>query len=106
LIVSLFEVERFIFELKHDERLQAGLRDHEASVLDGFELSTTESSVLTSGAVEALYQMGVHPLLIAPYSRYAGILPAEYHHRLAALEGSRAFSSERRFTKSGDQKNG
>jgi hypothetical protein len=104
--VSLFEVERFIFELKHDEKLQAGLRDKDEGVLDGFELSTTESSVLKSGAVEALYQMGVHPLLIAPYSRYAGILPTEYHHRLAALEGSRTFSSGRRFAKFGDQKNG
>jgi hypothetical protein len=104
--VSLFEVERFIFELKQDETLQAGLRDKDGCVFDGFALSAAESSALKDGAVEALYQMGVHPLLIAPYSRYAGILPAEYHRRLATLEGSRVFSSGRRFAQSGDQKNG
>lgn len=100
--MSLFEVERFIFELKHDEKLQTGLRDKDERVLDGFILESFERNALTGGAIEDLYRMGVHPLLIAPYSRYAGITPADYHHRLAALEGSRVFSSARRFTKVGE----
>jgi hypothetical protein len=100
--LSLFDVERFIFELKHDERLQAALMANDDSVLEGFDLKPAESAALKTGAVEALYRMGVHPLLIAPYSRYAGIAPADYHRRLAALEGSRTFSSGRRFARSGE----
>ena len=100
--MSLFEVERFIFELKHDEQLQAALRDRSEHLFAPFELSATERTALESGSVEELYRMGVHPLLIAPYSRYAGIAPADYHHRLAALEGCRMFSSTRRFTSPGE----
>ncbi|WP_456856495.1 hypothetical protein [Bradyrhizobium sp. USDA 4501] len=95
-------MERFIFELKHDERLQAALRDKDEHLFDGFDVSSPERKALEGGAVEELYRMGVHPLLIAPYSRYAGISPVDYHHRLAALEGSRVFSSARRFTNSGE----
>ncbi len=100
--MSLFEVERFIFELKHDEKLQSGLRDKDERTLDPFDLQIPERHALMSGAVEDLYRLGVHPLLIAPYSRYAGIAPADYHRRLAALEGTRVFSSARRFTKGGE----
>lgn len=39
--------------------------------------------------------MGVHPLLLAPYSRMAGLSRSDYQHALA-LKGARRFSSDYR----------
>lgn len=100
--MSLFEVERFIFQLKQDPALQAGLHDGDGRLLDDFALSGRESAALRDGAIETLYAMGVHPLLLAPYSRYVGIGAADYHRRLAVLAGSRVFSSARRFATPGE----
>lgn len=99
--MSLFQVERFIFQLKHDEKLQTRLRDRDPDLFEGFDVTAQEQAALRDGEVEALYAMGVHPLLLAPFSRYAGIKPADYHRRLSSLEGSRDFSSGRQFVKAG-----
>lgn len=108
--MASFEVERFVFELKKDETLQQGLKARSPSTFDGFTLRDEERKALRDGDIESLYRMGVHPLLLAPYSRYAGITSPDYHQRLDALKGVQKFSSERRFAqetvKSGGNANG
>jgi len=104
--VAGFEVERFIFELKKDEALQAALKERAAGTFEGFDLEPDELAALRDGDVETLYRMGVHPLLLAPYSRYAGIAPPDYHKRLDVLKGVQKFNSERRFAKPGESNHG
>lgn len=101
-----FEVERFIFELKKDEVLQQALKARSPSTFDGFTLRDEERNALRDGDIESLYRMGVHPLLLAPYSRYVGIASPDYHQRLDALKGVQTFNSERRFVKATNKSGG
>lgn len=99
--MSTFEIERFIFSLKKDEKLQIGLSKRDAAIFQAFDVSGEEIALIQAGDIKGLYRAGVHPLLLAPYARYMGIKPTEYHSELAALEGERGQKSTRRFPAQG-----
>lgn len=91
--MSLHGVESFMYRLKNDPEIQARFKERAADAFAGFDLTDEELRALREGDVVALYQLGVHPLLLVPYSRYAGIPRPQYLARLASLRGSRVFKS-------------
>jgi hypothetical protein len=91
--MSLYGVQHFIFRLKQDPALQKGLNDKTASTFDGFPIDEDERQALLAGDVVDLFRRGVHPLLLAPYSRFVGISPAEYKKLLAPVKGARILRS-------------
>jgi len=91
--MSLYGVQSFMFRLKRDPALQNGLTQKDERTFEGFPLEAAERAALLSGDIEELYRMGVHPLLLAPYSRYVGISPAAYKQVLAPLKGMRQLKS-------------
>ena len=52
-----------------------------------------EITALASGDLAALYTMGVHPLLLAPYSRFMAIPRPKYQSALDPLRGLRVLRS-------------
>ena len=91
--MSLSSLQCLIFDLKHDEERAAMLRTNPEQVLAAADLTEEERKAMASGDVAALYRMGVHPLLIRPYSRMVGVPLADYQKVLDPLKGSRTFSS-------------
>ncbi len=91
--MSLLGIETFMYRLKNDPAVQIAFAKRSAVAYRGFELTPEEISTLQAGDVVALYRRGVHPLLLAPYSRYAGIPRLKYQGLLAPLKGLRQLSS-------------
>jgi hypothetical protein len=82
-----------MFRLKNDEQLQSQFEAARTEAFAGFLLSDEEKRALLEGDLETLYRIGVHPLLLAPFSRYAKIPRPTYRVRLATLKGTRRFIS-------------
>jgi len=91
--MSLFETQKFIYNLKKDKSLQQSFRSEPDRALTDFALSALERDALKTGDLAALYRLGVHPLLIAPYSRFMGIPRPEYQEQLNPLRGLRRMKS-------------
>jgi hypothetical protein len=91
--MSLYAAEKFIFLLKKDAALQEQFRADPAAALAAFELSPKEADALKGGDLPALYAMGLHPLLLAPYARFMKIHRPEYVAKLDPLRGTRKFRS-------------
>jgi len=91
--MSLLGIHSFIFRLKSDPAIQRAFEQRLAAVFENFDLAPNETEALLNGDVVTLYRLGVHPLLLAPYSRYAGVPRPKYKSALAPLKGLRRFCS-------------
>ena len=91
--MSLHGLHSFMYRLKNDARIQEQFKQRSSDAFAGFELTDEETRALRDGDVFSLYRMGAHPLLLVPYSRYAGIPRPEYVAKLAPLRGQRVLKS-------------
>jgi hypothetical protein len=91
--MSLHGLHSFMYRLKNDAALQQHFKERADAAFTEFELDEPEIRALREGDVATLYQMGVHPLLLVPYSRYAGIARPDYLTKLAPLKGTRVMKS-------------
>ena len=91
--MSLYAVQRTIFRLKKDKAFAKAFQEDAKAAVADVELTDEERAALTGGDLAALYRMGVHPLLLAPYSRAVGIPRPRYQELLAPLEGLRRMRS-------------
>lgn len=91
--MSLHGVESLMYGLKNDGRIQDEFKQRSSAAFEGFDLTEEETRALKDGDVVFLYTMGVHPLLLVAYSRYAGISRPEYLARLQPLRGARVTKS-------------
>jgi hypothetical protein len=95
--MSLATLQDYLFRLKSDPQMQAGLAaDPRAHAREQKGLSAEECEAVGGIDIAALYRLGAHPLLITPFSRFAGISATEYKRIMAPLAGSRPFRSEPR----------
>jgi hypothetical protein len=91
--MSLLGLHSFMYRLKNDQELQQNFKARPSAAFKDFELTEGEMQALQDGDVASLFKMGVHPLLLAPYSRYAAIPRPDYQARLAPLRGTRILQS-------------
>ena len=85
--MSLYGLQKAMYLLKKDKGLQQSFRQDAAAALAGQEITPAELAALAGGDLQALYRMGVHPLLLAPYSRMMGIPRPKYQELLTPLKG-------------------
>lgn len=91
--MSLYQVEKVMFLMKKDEIMARQIKEKSKSSLNKFSLTPEEREALLSGDLPYLFQIGVHPLLLAPYSRIMGIARPKYIEQLAPLRGQRKLQS-------------
>lgn len=92
--MALHDLESYLFRLKNDPAMQAALQQNPGGHLRAQPgLDEAERAALLAQDVESLWRMGVHPLLLAPLSRFFGLSAAEYIGRLQPLSGLRRFTS-------------
>jgi hypothetical protein len=85
--MSLYGVQNAMYQLKKDKALQARFKQDAVRALEGHDLTAAERDALVAGDLAGLYRMGVHPLLLAPYSRMMGIPRPKYQELLTPLKG-------------------
>lgn len=94
--MTVVKLDDYLFALKRSPAMQRELLTDPASHLAGLNLPDELKEAILSHDIAALYRLGAHPLLIAPFSRTVGIPPQEYASRMRPLVGSRPFRSEPR----------
>ena len=87
--MSLHAVERLLFEMNRDPSKVSRFRADAEELLRGRDLTPRERELIASGDVLGLYRHGVHPLLLAPASRFFGLGPEEFRAALAPAIGER-----------------
>lgn len=87
--MTLHAVERLLHELNRDPVRAARFRDDPLSELESRDLTTEERDMMVARDVLALYRHGVHPLLLAPASRFFGLNQDEFRAALAPAIGER-----------------
>lgn len=91
--MSLYDVQKVMFLIKQDHGFAQALKDGPGQALAPFALSDRERTALLEADLPALYRMGAHPLLLAPYSRAMGVPRPRYLEALGPLKGLRRLSS-------------
>jgi hypothetical protein len=92
--MSLFDIHALIYRLKMSPALQQRFREAPWDVLVEFELTPGEGDALAAGDIQALWRLGVHPMLLLPFSRMVGLSADSYRQLLTLLSGTRTLTSD------------
>ena len=88
--MSLYEVQKLLFRLNRDEKLQARFRESRDEVLVDYRLDDAERRAIEAADVGRLYVMGVHPLLLLGFGTRAGYAWPDYIGRLKKAQEEKA----------------
>ncbi len=87
--MTLHAVERLLYDLNRDPPKVGRFRAAPDEVMENYDLTDSERDLLRSRDVLGLYRVGVHPLLLAPASRFFEIDQREFRAMLAPAAGER-----------------
>ena len=96
--MSLYQLQKLIYHVNRDAAQRERYRQDAAAFLKSYELSEAESAAVLNVDVRALYAMGVHSLLLKPFTLlnkvsnedYARALRRQPCSRNDRLDGSRS----------------
>ncbi len=71
--MSLYQVQKFLYNLNRDEKLQSIFHEDKHSVLSSYDLSAEEYSALDDGDIGLLYVLGVNGQILMHYAAYLHI---------------------------------
>lgn len=84
--MSLYQVQKFLFDANRDREFQARYLADPAEVLQGYVLTDVERRCLLDKDIRALYVMGTDGLLLLPFAQLNGFSITDYKARLAGLD--------------------
>lgn len=76
--MSLYYVQKFLYELNRSEPLQAAYRADREAVLDPYELTAEEISALTDPDIGLLFHLGVNGQILMHFAALHQIEWADY----------------------------
>jgi hypothetical protein len=76
--MSLYQMQKFLFDINRDRDLQAVLRTDPAAVLDRYALDGEERGALEAGDVGLIYVLGANGQLLMHYAAFLGLPWAGY----------------------------
>jgi len=71
--MSLYYLQKFLYELNRDESFQEKCREDIAAQFDGFDLTEEEAGALEDGDIGLLYVLGVNGQILMHYAAFLGI---------------------------------
>ena len=80
--MSAYQLQKLCRAVNSDPAARTRYMEEREAFVDGFDLSDAERAALLSLDIDALYDLGVHPLLLRPFTIINGVSQDEY---LAAL---------------------
>jgi len=80
--VSLYYVQKFLYELNRDERLQAEYRADRRRVLAPYELTEEEADALVAPDIGLLFHLGVNGQILMHFAALHQIEWADYLQRM------------------------
>ncbi|MGB5756067.1 MAG: hypothetical protein WBM50_04065 [Acidimicrobiales bacterium] len=76
--MSLYYVQKFLYELNRDEQLQARYHQDRLAVLDGYELTSEEAAALVEPDIGLLFHLGVNGQILMHFAALHEIPWADY----------------------------
>jgi len=84
--MSLYQLQKLIYHVNRDPVQRERYRQDAAAFMKSYELTDEEANAALSVDVRALYAMGVHSLLLRPFSLLHRVSNEEYAKALKGLE--------------------
>jgi Aromatic-ring-opening dioxygenase LigAB, LigA subunit len=84
--MSLYQLQKLIYHVNRDPTQRERYRQDPAAFIKSYELTEEESKAALQVDVRALYSMGVHSLLLRPFSLLHKISNDDYAKALKGLE--------------------
>lgn len=76
--MSLYQTQKLIQTVNRDEKLRDKFLESKNKLIKEFDLTTEEREALLELNIQALYKMGVHPLLLRPFTIIHGVSEPDY----------------------------
>ena len=76
--MSLYQIQKLIQTVNRDEKLRDKFRKSKNKLIKEFDLTIEEREALLELNIQALYKMGVHPLLLRPFTIIHGVSEPDY----------------------------
>ena len=84
--MSLYQVQKLIYHVNRDPSHRERFRQDPATFVAGYELTEEEKSAVLNVDVRKLYTLGVHSLLLRPFTLSHKVSTEDYAKALAGLE--------------------
>lgn len=79
---GLFELQRLLWDLRHDDATRDAFRSSPASVVDRYCIDAPARAAVLDGDVATLLDLGVNPLLVLAAARATGIPRERYYEQV------------------------
>jgi hypothetical protein len=76
--MSLYQMQKFLFELNRDPAVQRDFRAHPGKALERYELSTQERAAIECGDIGLIYVLGANGQLLMHFAAFLGIAWPDY----------------------------
>jgi hypothetical protein len=76
--MSLYQMQKFLFDLNRDRGVQTEFREHRETVLDRYDLTSEERQAIASGDIGLIYVLGANGQLLMHYAAFLGMAWPDY----------------------------
>jgi aromatic-ring opening dioxygenase LigAB LigA subunit len=76
--MSLYQVQKFLYQLNRDEKAQAAYLADRVGVLDGYDLTDEEIQALVAPDIGLLFHLGVNGQILMHFAAFHQIAWADY----------------------------
>ena len=76
--MSLYQLQKFLYDINRDARVQHQYRAEREALLDHYELSAEERGAIASGDVGLIYVLGANGQLLMHFAAFLGLPWAAY----------------------------
>ena len=76
--MSLYGMQKFLYHLNRDARVQARFKDEQAALLDEYPLTSQERAAIERGDLGLMYVLGTNGQLLMHFAAYLGMPWADY----------------------------
>ena len=84
--MSLYQLQKLIYQVNRDAAQRERYRRDPAAFVTDYVLSEQESAAVLNLDVRSLYTMGVHSLLLKPFTLFNKVSNEDYAKALKGLE--------------------
>lgn len=84
--MSFYQLQKLIYHVNRDPERRERYRQDAAKFIKDYELSEAEAQAILNVDVRTLYQMGVHSLLLRPFTLLNKISNEDYARALKGLD--------------------
>jgi hypothetical protein len=84
--MSLYQIQKLLYEVNRNPERREEYRKDKTAFAARYDLTAEEKDAVTRLDIRKLYQFGIHPLLLRPFTLLHQISNEDYAKALAGLE--------------------